>query len=135
MRKLINSDRLAQWRRRMSQFQSSGLSVADFCRRESVTEGSFYYWSRRLRTPADKSQSRAPIPRQASRQVAAIGPMASETTLGASVARVDIWLRDTLRVSVPATCESAIGFILERLHEVPISVGQSSFERVDIHAM
>jgi hypothetical protein len=32
----------------LSRFFSSGSSAAEFCRREGVSEPSFYYWKRRL---------------------------------------------------------------------------------------
>jgi transposase-like protein len=36
------------WRRAMSAWQSSGLSVRQYCLRHDVTEASFYYWRREL---------------------------------------------------------------------------------------
>lgn len=36
------------WRERVGRFASSGLSVRAFCRRESITETSFYAWRRTL---------------------------------------------------------------------------------------
>lgn len=36
------------WRERVGRFASSGLSVRAFCRREAITEASFYAWRRTL---------------------------------------------------------------------------------------
>ena len=38
----------AQWRELLSRFESSGLGVAEFCHRESVSAASFYQWRSRL---------------------------------------------------------------------------------------
>lgn len=40
--------KVATWRQRMQRWQKSGLSIARFCRRERVSEASFYYWRKRL---------------------------------------------------------------------------------------
>ncbi len=37
-----------QWRERMAQWQASGLSVREFCRRQGWTEPTFHYWKREL---------------------------------------------------------------------------------------
>ena len=37
-----------QWRELLSRFESSGLAVAAFCRRESLSTASFYQWRTRL---------------------------------------------------------------------------------------
>lgn len=39
-----------QWRERMDRWQASGLSVRAFCRRQGLTEPTFHYWKRELRT-------------------------------------------------------------------------------------
>ena len=36
------------WRMVLETFQSSGLSVRQFCRQEGLSEPSFYFWRRRL---------------------------------------------------------------------------------------
>ena len=36
------------WRRTLSQWQSSGLSIRSFCFRQSLSEASFYQWRRQL---------------------------------------------------------------------------------------
>jgi transposase-like protein len=37
-----------QWRQRMNRFRASKLSVKEFCRREGVSEPTFYHWRKRL---------------------------------------------------------------------------------------
>ena len=41
-------ERQREWRERLSRFASSNLSAAEFCRRERVSEPSFYQWRKRL---------------------------------------------------------------------------------------
>ncbi len=38
----------AVWRERLARFERGGLTVAEFCRREGVSDPSFYQWRRRL---------------------------------------------------------------------------------------
>jgi transposase-like protein len=38
------------WRRRLDRQARSGLSVSEFCRREKVSQPSFYQWRKRLAT-------------------------------------------------------------------------------------
>jgi transposase-like protein len=45
-------DREAHWRGVLERQAESGLSVADFCRQESVSAPSFYFWRRRLQEQA-----------------------------------------------------------------------------------
>jgi transposase-like protein len=44
----IDVARHEAWRRRLERFSSWSGTVAEFCRREGVTQGTFYLWRRRL---------------------------------------------------------------------------------------
>ena len=48
-RKSSYAEKRAFWRMVLETWRSSGLSVREFCKREGLTESSFYYWRRRLR--------------------------------------------------------------------------------------
>lgn len=37
-----------QWRERLSRWRDSGLSIVEFCRREEISQASFFAWRRRL---------------------------------------------------------------------------------------
>ncbi|MDP9172567.1 MAG: hypothetical protein M3O30_01715 [Planctomycetota bacterium] len=41
-----------EWRQIVDGQQSSGLTVAAYCLDRGITQGSFYTWKRRLRSPA-----------------------------------------------------------------------------------
>ena len=56
-----NLPRAEQWHRIIEGQRSSGLTVAAYCRDRGVTEGSFYTWKRRLRSPAKSNRSSAPV--------------------------------------------------------------------------
>jgi hypothetical protein len=48
------------WRPIIDGQRPSGLTVARYCRDRGVTEGSFYTWKRRLRSPAKPSHPPKP---------------------------------------------------------------------------
>lgn len=58
----------ASWRKALQRFAASGLSVREFCKREQLTEGSFYFWRRtlgqrgRLRKPGKRRPPVAFVP-------------------------------------------------------------------------
>ncbi len=83
-----------QWRQRLERQRDSGLSVAEFCRREHVSSHGFYVWRRKLRraTPGRQGlpvtgrrrhsgRPRGPVPRQ-QRRLGVIAPAARSGTGG-----------------------------------------------------
>jgi hypothetical protein len=48
MGRVANPELAALWRARVARQQQSGLSVAEFCRREDCTPAAFHAWRRRL---------------------------------------------------------------------------------------
>lgn len=49
-----------EWRQIIDGQQGSGLTVAAYCLERGVTEGSFYTWKQRLRSPAKPKHSSKP---------------------------------------------------------------------------
>jgi transposase-like protein len=49
-----------EWRRIIDGQQTSGLTVAAYCLERGITQGSFFLWKRRLRSPAKSNRSSAP---------------------------------------------------------------------------
>ena len=52
MARPVNQVLWDQWRQRMERQHESGLSIAEFCRRENVSPHTFHVWKRKLRHPA-----------------------------------------------------------------------------------
>ncbi|MBK9386623.1 MAG: transposase [Planctomycetes bacterium] len=50
----------ADWRRLLSRQAHSGLSIAEFCRREGVRPQSLSWWRWKLRTAEEQAADRAP---------------------------------------------------------------------------
>jgi hypothetical protein len=47
----------ATWRERIGQWKRSKLTVAEFCRREHLSQPSFFQWRKRLEVDAEPDQS------------------------------------------------------------------------------
>ncbi len=52
--------KVRQWRDRLLRFQQSGETVAEFCRKERVSEASLYRWRKKLVSRVASSRSRMP---------------------------------------------------------------------------
>lgn len=50
-----------QWRRRLREWQRSGMTGRDFCRQHSLSEPSFYGWRREI-ARRDREQATTPTP-------------------------------------------------------------------------
>jgi len=48
----VDRDKLAAWRRRLARHAKSGLTAAEFCRREQVSVSLWKYWRRRIERAA-----------------------------------------------------------------------------------
>jgi hypothetical protein len=57
MAREVNQALREEWRKRIEGQQQSGLTVANFCRRESVSQATFYLWRRKLQSPRSKKTS------------------------------------------------------------------------------
>ena len=69
----LNSVLWDQWRQRIERQGESGLSIAEFCRRENVSAHSFYVWRRNLqRAAAKRREPRAEARGQRSRRRGAV---------------------------------------------------------------
>ena len=49
--------RRSQWEQRVERFTRSQMTVSEFCRREEVSEASFYQWRRRLAETATAKEA------------------------------------------------------------------------------
>jgi transposase-like protein len=68
-----------EWRRRIERQGESGLSIAEFCRRENISSHGFYVWRRNLRqttlgTPDSQGDAKSQRSRRGGAPVAARRP-------------------------------------------------------------
>jgi transposase-like protein len=55
-----DAGREAFWRRTLTAFGKSGLSVREFCRREKLHESAFYFWRRTIQQRGSKPRTSLP---------------------------------------------------------------------------
>jgi hypothetical protein len=48
MARTVDRNKLTEWQRRFARHRASGLTVAEFCRREGVKAGRWKYWQRQV---------------------------------------------------------------------------------------
>lgn len=48
MKRALDVALVAKWRERISRWRRSGLSITEFCRREQISQPSFFGWRKRL---------------------------------------------------------------------------------------
>ena len=56
MARRSDSEKNAEWRKRLGRFSGCGLTVARFCSGERVSVASFYYWRRKLQQAARRGR-------------------------------------------------------------------------------
>jgi transposase-like protein len=111
MGRRIDAAAYAVWRKRWERFESSSLTVAEFCRREGVSQPNFYQWRKRLgreRGPAAPLRvPKAGVP--ARPRTAASGGQAGFVELAlACPGVVELELPNGVRVRVPADREAVV---------------------------
>jgi len=116
------------WHRRLAKFDSSGLTVVEFCRREQVSQASFYYWSKRIRD------------RDGSKTVETKCSDACLTTLPSGERNdwVEILIGDSIRVRMPAARPAAVAALIKQLQAAPQTAAKSAttnrFQRIELPA-
>ena len=133
-----------QWERRIERQRTSGLSIAEFCRREGISQFSFHAWKRKLRQ-AGSTRQRSPAnsktrPRTVSRRPASRSSRPGPTTptalpsflqLPVRGTRVSPWIELTLAdgtvIRVPQQNLAALDAVLRALRcgEVEAIVGEA----------
>ncbi len=131
MARNVDQTRWETWQRRISKQQGSGLSIGEFCRREGISQGSFYAWKRKLgrrdtARPVPQRGSAARRQRIGTEEVPSGKPGASpaagfvQIPLAAAGGRecIELVLPDGTLVRVPAHQTTALTTILRVLrHE------------------
>ena len=115
MRRKQSSGAEAEWVERLARFQGSDLTVAEFCRREGVSNPSFYQWRKRL----GKRNRRSRGVGQAEGGTAGADPANRFLPVNVSgVTTAEIELPDGIRIRVPATNAEALRTAILAGHEV-----------------
>ena len=98
MFRAVKSGKEVLWRSRLQRFQSSGMTVVQFCRRERVSAPSFYQWRKRLATSHGTTSSPTFVPLRLTRLAS---PVEIHLPNGARVC-VPPGDADALRIAVEA---------------------------------
>lgn len=65
MTRQASEEKRIAWLNRLDRQASSGLSVAAYCRKESISEANFYYWKRKLSRSSSSCRAKS-VGREAS---------------------------------------------------------------------
>ena len=114
------------WRRRLAKFDSSGLTVVEFCRREQVSQASFYYWSKRIRDRDDARTGALNSPDAC----LATSPRQTEND------SVEVLVGDSIRVRMPAGEPAAVAALIRLLQKAAQTIDDtttaSRFQRIEL---
>ena len=114
------------WHRRLAKFDSSGLTVVEFCRRERVSQARFYYWSKRIRDRDDAKTGELNLPDSC----LATSPGEPEND------SIEILVGDSIRVRMPAGEPTAVAALIRLLQAAPQTIDGSTrasqFQRIEL---
>ena len=126
MAKRIDGVKCDDWRARLAKFDSSGLTIAEFCRRERVSPARFHYWARRIRQ-RDNSVAEA-INRSAGCSMTSRAEATDEY--------VEVVVGDSIRVRMPTGQPDAVAALVRHLQDPPQMAGDSAatsrFRRIEL---
>ena len=124
MTKRFDGVKREEWRKRLGKFGGSGLTVAEFCRREHVSQARFYYWAKRIRQ-ADKGEATPRAHRKAS------AAMSSDEI---SNDFVEVIVGDSIRVRMPTGRLGAVAALVRELQagSVDDAMSTSRFQRIQL---
>lgn len=126
MGKRIDGVKHEQWRKRFAKYDSSSLTVAEFCRREEVSEASFYYWAKRIR---ESVQVKSTVRRRSE-----VRPSAPVDEVPEDF--VEVLVSDSIRVRMAPGRLDAVADLVGRLQELSLgadaSMPTSRFQRIQL---
>jgi transposase-like protein len=95
----------AVWRQRLARFHSGELTVAEFCRREGVSDPSFYQWRKRLQQGGGRPK-RTDRGERARPEGEEAGHFVPVHVIGLTAAEIE--LPNGIKIRVPATSAEAL---------------------------
>jgi putative transposase len=75
MARKVNLKLREEWRQRVKRQRQSGLTVADFCRREGVSSAAFYLWRQKLQGKSRSTSKRKAAQKPATIRASAVEPV------------------------------------------------------------
>lgn len=115
MARSINRGLWQQWEERVQRFSSSGLTVAEYCQAEGVSQAAFYNWRKKFR-----GRSAATTWRTAAAPARAVFVPVLPTAPGATgsfPATVVLTLANGVRVEVPSADPELVGHVVRTAAE------------------
>ena len=123
MARRSDSEKHAEWRKRLGRFSRCGLTVARFCSGERVSVASFYYWRRKLQQAARRG--RMPARPGVFRQVAVVpAPPAMVSAAPAVASAASAGDPGAPTVSIQLPCGTRIELGAEHVDAVRAVVGE-----------
>ncbi|MDD1826096.1 hypothetical protein LRP52_28375 [Photobacterium sp. ZSDE20] len=59
---MTREDKMQLWQERLKQQKNSGMTIADWCEQNQITQSQFYYWQKKLTTTTyEPSSTMVPI--------------------------------------------------------------------------
>jgi transposase-like protein len=95
------------WRSRLARYRKSGLTVAEFCRSEGVSNPSFYQWRKRLDEDSQSKRARQSKASSKSHRSRPFVPVRVSST-----AWVEVEFPNGVRIRVPAENAEALRLAL-----------------------
>ena len=118
MARRADEGKLLEWQERLAKFDSSGLSVAAYCRQKKITPARFYYWEKRVREAGRVGRRVWKEPDE-------------KSTSNTEVSWAEVVVGDSVRVRLPHDPQ-LIGAVVQELQTA--AQAKPSFERIDLVA-
>ena len=124
MAKRFDGVKREEWLKRVVKFYGSGLTVAEFCRREHVSQASFYYWAKRINS-ADQGEATQHAQRKAS---VVVSPDEVSNDF------VEVIVGDSIRVRMPTSRVGVVAALVRELQSgsVDNAMTTSRFQRIQL---
>ena len=97
-------ERWQHWRGVISEYQSSSMTVAEFCRQRKVSEASFYAWRRKMSAASSSADDASPSPPTSTPLFVSL-PLADS---GAEAGHFEVRLPNGICVGVPPKFELSV---------------------------
>lgn len=117
MGRIPGSTTAAVWRERLARFRHSELTVVEFCRRERVSQPSFYQWRKRLEVEGHGVDHDA---RARKSSGGALGPFVAVNI--ASSVMAEVKFPNGVRIRVPAANIDGLMSVLRAGNELCLEV-------------